>query len=362
MKGDLRKIYDRSLKGVLFLAGILFLIPIAVPSNYITSTLIMIGFYTLICTGLTMLMGYAGQISLGHAAFYGIGAYASAFVTVKMGLPGFVGILAGVLLAVLIAYIVGIPTLKLTGHYLALATLGFGVIVFIFFKQLKSFTGGLEGFSGIPSLNLFGFKFDTDLKYYYLVWVVAITGILLARNLIQSRVGRALRSIHGSEIASDSIGVDTRKYKLQVFVMSAVYASVAGSIYAHYISFINPMLFDANASIDLLIMSVLGGSGSIWGGFVGAGIFVLLGEGLKEVMPLIADRASDQAIIVFFGVLIVILLIYMPEGLAPGLEKLWKKRIRKVRGNGNGSNNQPVAMEGRQGEKEIPAQAAGGGN
>ncbi|GIM46914.1 branched-chain amino acid ABC transporter permease [Collibacillus ludicampi] len=361
MRGEVQKIYNRSVKGIIFFAIIVFLIPILIPSTYVTSTLIMIGLYTLICTGLTMLMGYAGQISLGHAAFYGIGAYASSFITVKLGYPGIVGILVGTLFAVLIAYIVGIPTLKLTGHYLALATLGFGVIVFILFKQLKSVTGGLEGVSGIPSLNLFGYEFDTDFKYYYLIWILALLGILLARNVIQSRVGRALRSIHGSEIASDAIGVDIRKYKLQVFIMSAMYASIAGSIYAHYISFINPMLFDPTTSINFLIMSVVGGSGTIWGGLVGSLLFVLLGEVLKEVMPLLFTQASDQVQIVFFGILLVILLIYMPQGLAPGFEKLWNGMIRRMRGRDNDSYKKTVTEGDQREKKEIPAQAAGGG-
>ena len=324
MKQKLKPIYYRSVKGLLILALVLFGLPIVIPSPYILGVFILIGFYTIVCTGMSMLMGYAGQISLGHAAFYGIGAYASAFLTTKLGLGSFTGILAGTLLAALVAYLVGIPTLKLSGHYLALATLGFGVIVFIFFKQLKAFTGGLDGFSGIPSLNLFGLEFTTDSEYYYLVWILALIGILLARNVIQSRVGRALRSIHSSEVAADSIGVDIKKYKLQVFVMSAIYASIAGSIYAHYVSFINPNLFDTNTSINFLIMSVAGGSGCIWGGLIGAAVFVLLGEGLKEVVPYITTSASDQFQIVFFGFLLVVMLIYMPEGLALGFKNLWK--------------------------------------
>jgi branched-chain amino acid transport system permease protein len=329
MKQERNPIYRRSVKGLFILALILFAMPFAIPSPYILGVFILIGFYTIVCTGMSMLMGYAGQISLGHAAFYGIGAYMSAFVTTKLGLGSIAGIVAGALLAALVAFIVGMPTLKLTGHYLALATLGFGVIVFIFFKQWRSLTGGLDGLSGIPAFNLFGLEFTTDSAYYYLVWVLALLGILLARNVIQSRVGRALRSIHSSEIAADSLGVDIKKYKLQVFVMSAVYASIAGSIYAHYVSFINPMLFDTNTSINFLIMSVAGGSGSIWGGLIGAAVFVLLGEVLKEVIPYFTTSASDQFQIVFFGILLVVMLIYMPEGIALGFKQLWAKFGRK---------------------------------
>jgi len=325
IKPGISNVYTRSIKGIVLFALAFILIPLFSPSAYILSTLIIIGLYALICTGLSMLMGYAGQISLGHAAFYGIGAYSSAFVTVKLGMPSLVGMAVGILIAALIAYIVGIPTLKLKGHYLALATLGFGMIMFALFKQFKGITGGLEGFMNIPSLNFFGIEIDTDLKYYYFVWLLVLIGILVTRNIIHSRVGRALRSIESSEVASDSLGVNTKKYKLQVFVMSAVFASVAGSVYAHYISFINPMLFNSNTSIHLLIMSVLGGGASIWGGFVGALTYVSLGEVLKDIMPLFVSSGSDEFKIIFFGVLLVIILIYMPEGLAPMFGKLRAK-------------------------------------
>lgn len=325
LKSGLNHVYSRSIKGIVLFALAFMAIPLFSPSAYILSTLILIGLYTLICTGLSMLMGYAGQISLGHAAFYGIGAYSSAFVTVKLGMPSLAGMAVGILLAALIAYIVGIPTLKLTGHYLALATLGFGMIMFALFKQLKGITGGLEGFLHIPSLNFFGIQIDTDIKYYYFVWIFVLAGILVTRNMIHSRVGRALRSIESSEIASDSLGVDTKKYKLQVFVMSAVFASIAGSIYAHYISFINPMLFNSNTSIHFLIMTVLGGGASIWGGFVGALTYVSLGEILKDMMPLFVSNGTDEFKIIFFGVLLVVTLIYVPEGLAPVIGKFVRK-------------------------------------
>lgn len=344
MKQELGQVYSRSIKGISLLTLLLLLLPLVISSAYVISTLIMIGLFTIICTGMNMLMGYAGQISIGHAAFYGIGAYSSAYMTVTLGMPSVVGILVGALVAAVIAYLMGKPTLRLTGHYLALATLGFGVIVFILFKQMKGITGGLDGFTGIPSLQLLGFQFNTDFSYYYLVWILALLGIFLARNVIQSRVGRALRSIHSSEIASDSVGVDIRKYKLQVFIMSAVYAAIAGSLYAHYVSFINPFVFDSHASLNFLIMAVIGGSGSIWGGLVGAAVFVILGEGLKEVIPLIASNTSAQVEIVFFGILLVVLLIYMPEGFGPALQKLWNRFVPLNNGSKKSSRRQSVEI------------------
>lgn len=359
IKQDLSKMYNRRVTGILLLTLILLIVPVVISSAYVMSTLIMIGLFSIICTGMNILMGYAGQISIGHAAFYGIGAYSSAYVTATLGLPAWLGIVVGALLAAFIAYLMGKPTLKLTGHFLALATLGFGVIVFILFKQMKSITGGLDGFTGIPSLSLFGFTFTTDYSYYYLVWILALLGIFLARNMIHSRVGRALRSIHSSEIASDSIGVDTRKYKLQVFIMSAVYASIAGSLYAHYITFINPMVFDATASLNFLIMAVIGGSGSVWGGLIGAGVYIILGEGLKEVIPLFASGTSGEVEIVFFGVLLVVLLIYMPEGLGPGLQNLLSRTFSLIKGNRNNSGKQCMDGNTADEQKGLSGQAEG---
>lgn len=355
MNVSLKRVYSRNMIGIAIVALILLLAPIVVSSNYLISVLIMIGFYTLICTGMNMLMGYAGQISLGHSAFYGIGAYSSAYVTAKLGMSPLIGILAGVVITIVVAYLVGIPSLKLSGHYLALATLGFGMIVFTLFKQFKSITGGSDGFFGIPSLSLFGFQFTSEIRYYYLIWIVAILGILLARNVVQSRVGRAFRSIHASEIAAGSIGIDIGKYKLEVFIMSAVYASVAGSIYAHYVSFINPVIFESGMSIKLLMMSVIGGSGSIWGGLIGSGVYIVLGEVLKDIVPLIYHgQGSDQFEIIFFGILIVVLLMYMPKGLSSVLEKTSAKLTftsRRAPGEekiSSGRTANPSAGDGRE--------------
>jgi branched-chain amino acid transport system permease protein len=326
MEIDIKKLYNRSLKGPILFAFILLVLPLVFSSNnYILSTLIMIGFYTIVSTGLTLLMGYAGQISLGHAAFYGIGAYTSAYLTAHVGLSPWIAMLAGAFIASVVAFIVGIPTFRLREHYLALATLGFGVIFFTFFKEWKSVTGGLNGFFGIPPISIFGFQIQTDFNFYYLVWIFAFLGILFARNVVQSRVGRALKSIHGSEIASNSLGVNITKYKLQIFVLSAVYASVAGSLYAHYVTFINPQLFEIMTSIYFLIMVVIGGAGSVWGGLIGAAVYVLLGEFLKEVVPIFLPNAGGEFEIVFFGILLVIILIYMPNGLA---QPIWKLGTR----------------------------------
>ena len=328
-KKDLKKVYHNSFIGLIILPILIAVLPVVIPSSYILTVFIMVGIYALVCNGMTMLIGYAGQISLGHAAFYGVGAYSSAIISATYGLSPWFGMIVGMIIAGIIAIIVGIPTFKLKGHYLALATLGFGIIVFTLFKEFRELTGGSNGFFGIPSINLFGFEFNSDLRYFYLVWVFVFIGIIFSRNIIHSRIGRALRSIEGSEIASDAVGVNIMKYKLQVFVLSAMFASLAGSLLAHYVSFINPDLFGAMTSIYFLIMVIIGGSKSIWGSVIGAATYVLLGELLKHFMPILLPNKGGEFEIVFFGILLVVTLIYMPNGLSPQLEKIFSKFQKK---------------------------------
>jgi branched-chain amino acid transport system permease protein len=314
--------FQKQLTAIVLFCIAIFFIPF-VANSFFLSVMILIALYSIVTTGLTMLMGYAGQISLGHAAFYGIGAYSAAVATGTYGLPSIFGILAGIAISALVAVLIGIPTLKLKENYLALATLGFGIIIFTLFKEFKTITGGLNGFFGIPSFEIFGWAFNTDIKFYYLAWTLLLLSIFFSGNVIKSRVGRALRSIHGSDIAANSLGVNIQSYKLKVFVLSAVYASIAGSLYAHYVSFINPDLFTAMESISLLIMVVIGGSASIWGGMIGAIIYVWLNEALKDAVPLLLPSVGGEFQIIFFGVLLVAILIYMPQGLAPVLSRVW---------------------------------------
>jgi branched-chain amino acid transport system permease protein len=202
------------------------------------------GIYCLITIGLSLLMGYTGQISLGQAAFYGIGAYISAVLTATYGFNPWLCMVIGMIVAAGVAVLVGVPSLKLRGHYLAMATLAFGIIVYIVFNEEVEWTGGPDGMSGIPGLSVFGFAFDSTLKYYYLVWFFVIAVFIFTINVIQSRTGRALRAIHASAAASNAMGVDVSSFKILVFVYSAILASLAGSLYAHYLNFINPSTFD----------------------------------------------------------------------------------------------------------------------
>ena len=257
-------------------------LPLFIRGDYYLSVLVFMGLNSLIVIGLSLPMGYAGQISLGHAAFYGIGAYCTGVLTTHFGFSIFTGLPGRrSFLSILVAIIVGIPALRLKGHYLAVATLGIGEIVFIIFNEWMEFTGGPSGLSNIPGVHLGNFQFNTSFRFYYLVWGINLLALLFSLNIIHSRVGRALRSMHGSETAASAMGVNLSFLKIQVFVLSAVYASIAGSLYAHFVSFISPNNFGLMVSIMFLMMGVIGGIHNIWGALFGASLLTFLPEYLR---------------------------------------------------------------------------------
>jgi len=306
----------------------LTLLPVFNNSSYVLSTLIFIGIYSIVTISLCLLMGYAGQISLGHAAFYGMGAYGSAILTVKFGVNPWLGMVAAAVFTALVAWAIGIPTLKLKEHYLALATLGFGVIIYIIFTQETEWTGGPSGLNGIPYLSLGKLTFNNDISYYYLVWIVVLLTVYLATNIVNSRIGRALRAIHGSETAAEAMGVNTAAYKLQIFVLSAVFASIAGSLYSHYITMINPSPFGFKMSIEFVLMAVVGGIASIWGPLVGVSVVIFLTQFLRDAIPYLIPGAGGEVEIVAFGLILAVIMIFMPEGLFRGLVDRWDNPAR----------------------------------
>ena len=308
-----------NLRAVFILTICLGVFPFFIRSDYYLSIMIFIGINAIIVMGLSLLMGYAGQISLGHAAFFGIGAYCSGVLTVKLGLSIVTAFFCGIFLSIVMALAIAIPTLKLKGHYLAVATLGFGEIIYVIFNELLEITGGPSGLSGIPSIRFFGYTFKGGWRYFYLVWTVAILLLIFSLNIIHSRVGRALRAVHGSEVAAQAMGVNVSRFKIQVFVLSAVYASIAGTLYAHFVTFISPSSFGLFVSILLLMMVVIGGGGSIWGALLGAGILSMLPELL---------RAFKDFDILVYGVVLMAILLFMPEGIFRGLalSVIWMRK------------------------------------
>jgi branched-chain amino acid transport system permease protein len=293
-----------------WLAGLFVLLlaaPFLAPNEYYLAVLTICCLNAMIVVGLNLLVGHAGQISLGHAAFFGLAAYATAVLTATLKLPIPLGLAAGVGLSVLVALVIGIPALKLKGHYLAMATLGFGIIVSILLNETVWLTGGPSGFTGIPRLALFGFEFASARSYSILASCVLCLIVLLALNLLHSRVGRALRAIHTSERAAQAVGIDIAAYKLFVFVLSAAFAGVAGVLYAHYLTFVAPSSFGFLFSVELIVMVVLGGMSSIPGSIAGAFFLTLLPEFL---------RAFENIEVLLFGAILVVCMIFMPDGLA----------------------------------------------
>lgn len=260
----------------------------------------------IVVLGLSLLMGYAGQISLGHAALYGIGAYVSAILSTKLQLNPFLTVLIGAAFAGGVAYLVGLPALRLRGHYLAMATLGFGIIMTILFVELQPITGGPGGIINIPSFRIGGFSFETPARYFYLVFIVSLMAIWLSMNIVRSQKGRVLRALHENEIAASVLGVNIEKHKLFIFTLSGFYAGIGGALYAHYARFISPETFGLGFSILLVTMVVVGGTENLWSALLGAGLLTILSEYF---------RAYQDYNLVLYGLALVLIMIFAPRGL-----------------------------------------------
>jgi branched-chain amino acid transport system permease protein len=287
--------------------------PFFLKGNYLLNVLVFVGINTMLAIGLNLLLGYAGQISLGHAAFFGMGAYISGVITARFPVDPFLVMILAALCAGTLAFAIGFPILKLKGHYLAMATMGFGIIMYIIFNETVDLTGGPSGLSGIPNLHIGSLIFDNDLNNYYLVWFFTLVVMLLSINLSQSRIGRALRAINDSEVAARVMGVNARILKVQIFTVSAVISAVAGSLYAHIMTFIAPASFGFNFSVELLTMVVIGGLGSIYGSFLGAAILTMMPEFL---------RVFQNFDIVIYGLMLILMTMFMPGGLVSGIEAI----------------------------------------
>jgi branched-chain amino acid transport system permease protein len=319
---------------LLLFALVVFLIPAVIRNEYYTGVLIFAALNCLTCTGLSLLMGYAGQISIGHAAFIAIGAYSSAILTVKLGWSPWPAMGAGVILSVLTGLAVGIPSLRLKGHYLAMATLGFGSIVHVVAVASTDLTGGPGGISGIPKMNFWGWPLNSDLRFYYFAWTAVILGLFLALNLIHSRAGRGLRAIHGSEDAAASAGIHTTVYKIQIFIISAAYASVSGSLYAAYVNFLDPDPFGVMHSVLLVTMVAVGGMHRLWGAVTGAILLSLLPEILtllSEYLKGFGFKYNTDYDMLIYGAILLGIMLFLPEGLLDGLSKAGKFCFRMIR-------------------------------
>jgi branched-chain amino acid transport system permease protein len=321
-------LYGSRLKPLLFLSALVLILPLVVKSQYIFTILILIGIYSIVSIGLCLLIGYAGQISLGHAAFFGMGAYTSGILTVSYQISPWIAIVIGMVATFLIAYVIGIPILKLKGHFLALATLGINIIFFILILGLNEWTGGAAGFIGIPTLSIFGISLTDKVFFYFFVWAAALLVLLLSLNIVRSHVGRVLRSIHDSEIATETLGVQVSKYKVAIFALSAAFASLAGSIYAHYITFVAPPTFYITKSILFLIMVMVGGASSLWGALLGTTLIMFLNEIIRFVGHTYFGISGEVEIVVY-GLIIILIMMYLPKGLISVIAQPFQKLKHK---------------------------------
>ena len=314
------------LAGLAVLVLVLAAFPLVAPVSWVN-----VGVYALIYSiaaiGLTLLMGLAGQVSLGQASFFAIGAYGQAILVTRYQWPELVSAVTAVALAAAAALVLGLVLLRLRGHYLALATLGLGIIITVVANE-SEFTGGTSGIFGIPKPEFGGRTYDSANEYFWLLVPFVVVALLLARNIAQSRTGRALGAVNDSEVAAETLGVDTFRLRLKVFVLSGAYAAVAGVFFAHWLAVVNSNAANFPLSVKFLLMSVLGGLASVWGAVIGAFLVEFLDESMKTLIPQLVPGATGEVQLIGFGIVLVLLVILLPGGLhqAAGLA------VRAVRG------------------------------
>ena len=313
--------------------GCLLLAPLVLPTFYVT-LLNYVGLSALVALGLVLLTGVGGLTSFGQAAFVGLGAYTTAWLTTASDLPvwlsmvggsPWLALLVGLVLTATVAIVIGSFTLKLSGHYLPLGTMAWGISLFFLFGNME-FLGGHSGLSSLPPIQIFGFDLLDNRHYYYLVWAFVLAALFTTKNLLDSREGRAIRTLKGGMVMAEAMGVDTSRASMVIFVIAALHACAAGWLYAHLQRFVNPTPFGLHIGIEYLFMAVVGGAGQVWGALVGAGVITVLKQWLQDVLPKLFGSAGNYEVIVF-GLLMVVLLHRARDGLWPLLARLVPVRI-----------------------------------
>ncbi|AKZ28684.1 ABC transporter permease subunit [Ralstonia pseudosolanacearum] len=303
-----------------FVIGLALLPVLPTPEFWIT-LLNYIGLYSLVALGLVLLTGVGGLTSFGQAAFVGLGAYSTAYLSTQYGLSPWIGLLAGLAITAASAYVIGLITMRMSGHYLPLATIAWGLSLFFLFGNL-AFLGKYDGLNGIPVLNLLGKPLQTGREMFYLIWAVVVVAVLAVQNLLNSRPGRAIRALKGGGTMAEAMGVNTAWMKVVIFVAAAILACISGFLYAHLQRAVNPTPFGLNYGIEYLFMAVVGGVGHVWGAVLGAGLLTILKDSLQNLLPKLLGSTGNFEIIVF-GVLLVLLLQYARDGVWPFLRRLF---------------------------------------
>jgi len=297
---------------VVALAAIVAILPLTFPSSYYLRVASLVWVSAFAAIGLNVLMGKAGQVSLGHAAFFGIGAYSAAIGPAHFGLPSWASLVTGGFISGALAYFVGRPILRLKGHYLAIATLGFGVLVALVITTESRWTGGPDGMS-VAKLTVFGWRASSATAWYWLSGAFLIAGAWIALNLDDTPTGRSFLALHDSEIAARVVGIDVAGLKLRAFVIAAVYGSIAGSLLAMMNGFVSPDQAGFQHSVELVTMVVLGGLGSIVGCVVGAAVLVVL----PQLLTVFQEYEN-----LMLGFIIIVSMVFMRDGIVPMARKL----------------------------------------
>ena len=320
----------RSLLGPVAFAAVallLAIVPLTAPPFWVTLGNY-IGLYSIVALGLVLLTGVAGQTSFGQAAFVGIGAYTTAYLTTRYGTSPWLTLPMALVMTLAIALFLGFITLRMRGHYLPLATIAWGISLYFLFGNLD-FLGGYTGVTGIPPLSLPGIELRQERHFFYLIWAIALCALWATDNLLDSRPGRAIRALKGGLEMAEAFGVDAARLKIIVFVYAALLACISGWLYAHLQRFVNPSPFGINQGIEYLFMAVVGGAGNVWGAVVGATLITLLKQWLQDLLPKILGRAGNFEIVVF-GVLMILVLQRARDGVWPWLERTLPKRSERV--------------------------------
>jgi ABC-type branched-subunit amino acid transport system ATPase component/ABC-type branched-subunit amino acid transport system permease subunit len=304
-------------RGLLGLAVVLAVLPVLpqpvqIPEYWVT-LLNYIGLYALVALGLVLLTGVGGMTSFGQAAFVGIGAYATGYVSTTLGLSPWLGLIAGVVLTGLLALCLGAVTMHLSGHFLPLGTIAWGLALYFLFGNLE-FLGKYDGINGIPVLNLLGWHLESGRSIYYLIWAVVVLAVMSLLNLLDSRPGRAIRALKGGTLMAEAFGINTGWLRVVIFVYAAVLAALSGFLYAHLQRSVNPTPFGLDHGIEYLFMAVVGGVSQVWGALLGAALLTLLQDWLQTLLPKLLGESGNFEIIVY-GVLLVVLLQYARDGV-----------------------------------------------
>lgn len=299
--------------------------PLVLPEFQVT-LLNYIGLYSIVALGLVLLTGVGGLTSFGQAAFVGLGAYTTAYLTTVYAVSPWLTLAAGLVLTFAIALFLGYISLRLSGHYLPLGTIAWGISLYFLFGNME-FLGGHTGISSLPAINFLGMVLDSGRKFHYLIWTLALLALLSMHNLLDSRSGRAIRALKGGGLMAESFGVDTARLKIIIFVYAALLASLSGWLYAHLLRFVNPTPFSINAGIEYLFMAVVGGAASVWGAVIGAGILTILKQWLQDLLPKLLGQSGNFEMIVF-GVLLVLLLQRARDGIMPLVVRYFPGPVR----------------------------------